>query len=87
METITRNELPQHFDGYYEMKGMRNEVRNVFVSAGLNRTRWIVDTEYQFSGIMSFIAPFMKENFRKQSVILMNNFKGFAEASAYATKP
>ena len=80
METITRNELPQHFDGYYEMKGMRNEVHNSFVSAGLNRTRWIADVEYSFKGIMALIAPFMKENFRKQSVILMKNFKGFAES-------
>ncbi len=79
METITRNELPQHFDGYYEMKGMRNEVRNTFVSCGLNRTRWTSDTDYHFKGLMALIAPFMKENFRKQSTILMKNFKGFAE--------
>jgi len=80
METITRNELPQHFDGYYEMKGMRNEVHNSFTSAGLNRTRWSADVEYRFKGIMSLVAPFMKENFRKQSMILMKNFKGFAES-------
>lgn len=80
METITRNELPEHFDGYYEMKGMRNEVKNTFQSSGLNRTRWTCDTAYQFKGIMALIAPFMKENFRKQSTILMSNFKGFAES-------
>jgi hypothetical protein len=80
METITRNELPDHFDGYYEMKGMRSNVKNSFHSAGLNRTRWTSDVEYQFKGLMALIAPFMKENFRKQSTILMKNFKGFAES-------
>ena len=79
METITRNELPRHFDGFYEMKGMRTEVQNSFTSIGLNRTQWTSDVEYRFKGIMALIAPFMKENFRKQSVILMKNFKGFCE--------
>jgi len=80
METITRNELPQHFDGYYEMKGMKNEVQNSFSSSGLNRTRWTCVTTYQFKGIMALIAPFMKKNFLEQSTILMSNFKGFAES-------
>jgi hypothetical protein len=80
METITRNELPEHFDGSYEIKGMRSDVQNSFTSSGLNRTRWVCDTEYHFKGIMALIAPFMKENFRKQSMILMSNFKGFAES-------
>jgi hypothetical protein len=80
METITRNELPDHFDGSYELKGMRSDVQNSFMSSGLNRTRWVCDTEYHFKGIMALIAPFMKENFRKQSMILMSNFKGFAES-------
>jgi len=81
METITRNELPEHFDGYYEMKGMKMEIQNSFTSVGLNRTRWTSDVEYRFKGLMALIAPFMKENFRKQSVILMKNFKGFAESN------
>ena len=80
METITRNELPEHFDGYYELKGMRQEVHNSFTSSGLNRTRWTCETVYHFKGIMALIAPFMKQNFRKQSLVLMNNFKGFAES-------
>jgi len=80
METITRNELPEHFDGYYELKGMQQEVHNSFASSGLNRTRWTSETIYHFKGIMGLIAPFMKDSFRKQSLILMNNFKGFAEA-------
>ena len=80
METITRNELPRHFDGFYEMKGMRTDVQNTFTSVGLNRTQWTSDVEYSFKGFMALIAPFMKENFRKQSLILMKNFKGFAES-------
>jgi uncharacterized membrane protein len=79
METITRNDLPKHYNGYYEMKGMRMEVHNAFESAGLNRTRWTCEVVYSFRGLMSLIAPFMKENFRKQSAILMKNFKGFCE--------
>lgn len=79
-ETILRHQLPKHFDGTYEMKGMLNRLENSFEETAPNVTKWSCDCMFTFSGRMRFIAFFMKANFKKQSMILMNNFKRFAEA-------
>ena len=78
-ETILRNELPKHFEGTYEMKGVFNRIHNSFESTSSGDTRWICDTEFRFKGIMRIIAVFMKDDFRKQSEIIMSNFKKFVE--------
>ena len=78
-ETILRNELPLHFDGTYKMKGVFNTVRNRFEKNGPLSTRWVSETEFKFTGLMKIIAFFMKDDFRKQSEIIMSNFKKYAE--------
>lgn len=80
IETILRNELPAHFEGTYEMKGIYNRVHNSFEAKGTDSTRWIVDSEFRFKGLMSVIAIFMKADFKKQSEVIMSNFKKFAES-------
>ena len=79
-ETILRDELPLHFDGTYKMKGVFNSVRNTFEKAGPSSTRWVSDVEFKFTGLMRIIAFFMKDDFRKQSEIIMSNFKRFVES-------
>ena len=79
-ETILRNELPQHFEGTYVMKGVYNYIHNSFETVDNGSTRWICDSEFRFKGLMSIIARFMKGDFEKQSSIIMSNFKKFAEA-------
>lgn len=79
METITRNELPVHFEGTYEMKGVFNRNINTFEQAGVQKTRWVCESEFRFSGLMKFIAFFMRDGFREQSRVIMANFKKFAE--------
>lgn len=78
-ETILRNELPAHFDGTYKMKGVFNTIRNSFEKEGPSSTRWVSDVEFRFSGLMKIIAFFMKDDFKKQSEIIMSNFKKFVE--------
>jgi hypothetical protein len=78
-ETITRNNLPKHFDGVYEMKVVRNTVMNSFEKIDDMNTRWTNKTTFHFKGLMNLVAPFMKDNFRQQSWIIMKNFKGFCE--------
>jgi len=80
-ETIIRNELPGYFEGTYEMKGVYNRICNTFESTDAGTTRWICANEFRFSGLMRLIAAFMPGSFRKQSEMIMGNFKRFAEAS------
>ncbi len=79
IETITKNALPDEFDGTYEAKGVYNVITNKFIDHG-NRTQWISENEFQFSGFMKFMSLFMKGAFPKQTLKTMNNFKEFAEA-------
>jgi len=78
-ETILRDELPAHFDGTYKMKGVFNTVKNTFIKEGSGSTLWVSDVEFKFSGLMKIIAIFMKDDYRKQSEILMSNFKKYVE--------
>jgi len=79
-ETIVRNQLPMHFDGTYEMKGIFNRNNNTFTSEGPNVTLWTCDAEFRFSGVMKIVAFFMKAGFKKQSAMIMRNFKGYVES-------
>lgn len=79
VETIVNRDLPDTFTGTYEAKGVHNIIENHFYTDGLERTRWVMDTEFQFSGFMKIASKFMGGAFRKQSMEFMNNFKTFAE--------
>ena len=81
VETVTERNLPDTFAGTYSAKGVFNTVRNTFQDEGAS-TRWIMETDFQFSGFMKIIALFMPGMFRKQSLKMMQQFKVFAEKSA-----
>jgi len=81
IETVTVRDLPDEFSGTYEAKGVMNWVTNHFVAISPKKTRWVVETEFQFSGLMRLMAPFMRGAFPKQTQQLMQSFKDFAEAS------
>jgi hypothetical protein len=79
-ERILRNELPQHFDVHYKMKGVHNHMQNSFMASGSKSTHWVCESEFKFKGLMKIISLFMKDNFQKQSDIIMSNFKRYAES-------
>ena len=79
IETITSRNLPDEFSGTYEAKGVFNSIENHFYEEGAERTRWVADNEFQFSGFMKIMAFFMSGSFRKQSLKTMEAFKTFAE--------
>ena len=81
IETITVRNLPEEFSATYETKGVYNTVKNKFVSLSENRTRYISEQEFQFSGMMKFIGATMPGAFKKQSQKYMQQFKEFAENS------
>jgi hypothetical protein len=80
IETITTRNLPDEFTGTYDAKGVHNVVINRFYEDRPDKTRWIVETEFKFSGLMSIVSQFMRGSFRKQPLKLMENFKAYAES-------
>jgi hypothetical protein len=81
IETITVRNLPDEFSGTYEAQGVWNGVVNRFFDDGPDRTRWVAEHEFKFSGVMRVIAVFMRGAFRKQSAEYMRLFKAFAESA------
>jgi carbon monoxide dehydrogenase subunit G len=79
VETITVRQLPEEFSGTYEAKGVFNIVKNKFMALPGNRTRYVTEQEFQFSGFMKVIGLLMPGAFRKQSLKSLNDFKNFAE--------
>lgn len=77
-ETILRKKGP-HYDVHYELKGIRNSVHNTFKANGTDRTIWTSDVTFRFKGLMKLIGHFMKSGLEKQSMMIMKNFKAFAE--------
>jgi hypothetical protein len=89
-ETITRREpadlhgIPSdsvvHFDREIVTKGMWNAVRERLTEAGPEKTLWVSESEFRFSGLlMRLIGLVMPRAFRKQSQQHMQDFKAFAE--------
>jgi hypothetical protein len=78
-ETILRDELPRHFEGTYSMKGVHNRIHNSFTTTKAGTTIWTYSSEFRFKWLMSLVGIFMKDDFIKQSRIIMSNFKRFAE--------
>ncbi len=78
IETITVRSLPDEFSGIYEAPGVHNIVKNYFHDEGA-ATRWVLDTEFKFSGLMKLTSLLMGGAFRKQTRKGMEAFKRFAE--------
>ena len=85
IETITRRELPDAFDGTYDAKGVHNIARNEFHEAGPGATRWVAPTTFEFSGRMKLVGLLFGRSFPKQSYVYMEAFKKFAEGAQEAT--
>lgn len=79
IETIEKRELPDEFTSTYEAKGVWNHNANRFYEDGSDKTRWVLDTDFRFSGFMKLMAIFMPESFKKETIKTMMAFKQFAE--------
>ena len=78
-ETITKRNLPDEFHGTYDAGMVFNRQWNYFKEER-DKTRWISESEFKFSGFMKIMALFMgKRAFQKQSYKFMEDFKSFAE--------
>jgi hypothetical protein len=79
IETITLRNLPEAFHGTYEAKGVYNIQQNYFTSIETNKTKWVSESEFKFSGFMKLIGWLMPGAFKKQSQQYLDRFKVFAE--------
>ncbi|GAA1754373.1 hypothetical protein GCM10009710_37120 [Aeromicrobium alkaliterrae] len=88
-ETITRLE-PKDLHGIapdrvirYEREivahGMWNAARERLTQTGPDATLWASENEYRFSGPMRLAAPLLRRVFVKQTGLVMEDFKAFAE--------
>lgn len=79
VETILVRDLPERFEAVYDAKNVHNVSRHRFEELGPDRTRWVAENEFRFSGFMKVIGFLMKGAFPKQSLQYMTDFKAFAE--------
>lgn len=84
IETITKRNFPDEFDGIYEAKGVYNIQKNRFIDLGPNKTKWISESEFRFSGIMKVFGFLFPGMFKKQSQKYLDLFKEFAEKQGEA---
>lgn len=79
-ETILRDDLPAAYDQQFDLKGITNILKNKFEARDNQTTIWTSEVEYRFKGLKNLIATYLRSGFEKQSMIIMKNFKGFAES-------
>lgn len=79
-ETIVSNNLPDEMEGYYETNGMKNDIKVSFIEIDKNKTMYVSESTFKFSGVMWLVAPLMKKAFMKTSQNYLDRFKKFAEA-------
>lgn len=80
VETIITRNLPDEFSATYDARGVHNVVVNRFYEDGPDKTRWVMENEFNFSGFMALIGLLMPGSFRKQTLEDINRFKTFAES-------
>lgn len=80
VETISKRDFPREFNATYDTKGVYNIQRNTFHEAGPSTTKWVSESEFQFSSFgMKLMGWMMPGIFKKQSLKYLEDFKNFAE--------
>ena len=78
-ETITLRDQPREFSGIYEGDSVTNRIHNLFVDLGNDRTRWTLESEFEFRGIYKLASIFMGGAIRKRTEQDMQRFKELVE--------
>ncbi len=86
-ETITKNVFPEEFHAIYDTKGVHNVQKNFFYEIDENKTKWVSESEFEFSGFgMKLMGFLMPGAFKKQSLKYLKDFKDFAENGTSVTE-
>lgn len=80
VETIIKANFPDEFHATYDADKVHNIQKNYFFSLDGQRTKWVSESEFHFSGfVMKAMGFLMPGAFKKQSLKYMKDFKAFAE--------
>jgi hypothetical protein len=79
IETVIRRKPPDEFVSRFEARGVRNQVTNRFYEDAPGRTRWVMENDFEFTGLMAIAQPFVRDVVARQTVESMRRFKVFAE--------
>lgn len=80
-ETITDRSEPNEFAGTYTTNGVVNQLRNRFEELNAQQTRWTLDAEVRFSGLLSLVEPLIKPTVIKRTQADMERFKSMVEST------
>lgn len=78
-ETVLIRRLPEEYTIVIRSPGVKNTVQNLFMRAEEGSTRWQIVNHFHFRGVMKWMAPFMKQGFRNNTLLGMERFKMYAE--------
>ena len=80
IQTITKRNLPDEYDGTYEWDGGMNTVQNRFIELGPDRTKWVSTSRYDCTGFMMKLMMFLfGAKFREHNMTILRNFKAYCE--------
>lgn len=79
IETVVKIVPPKKLHTTYEANGIYITRHNNFEKIAQDRTRWILDIEFQFKGTMRIIGLLNAGAFKKQILQYMEDFKEYAE--------
>ena len=74
VETIIKREFPDEFTATYDANGVHNLVENHFYEEGPEKTCWVMENDFYFSGLMKLMGFFMRSQFPKETLKGMNSF-------------
>ncbi len=80
IETITKMNLPDEFNGTYEAKGVLNVIENHFEDLGNGTTKYWSNNVFNFKGFMKVIGFLFPGMFKKESQKYLDLFKKFVES-------
>ncbi len=79
-ETILIDNLPHELFCKYECIGVQNYQENYFEIIDANSTRWIIISEYKFSGFRAKLTGFLfPSSFKAKTKAYMKDFKNYLE--------
>lgn len=80
IETITVRREPEEFTGTYDNAQAMNAVRNTFAVVDDKHTRWVMESEFVFKGVVfRLLAPFVKGLIDRRIRADMERFKTLLE--------
>ncbi len=80
VQTVTKRNLPDEFNGTYEWDGGKNTVENRFIELGPDRTNWENTCSYNCTSfMMKLMMLLFRGKFREHNMTILRNFKAYCE--------